>query len=110
MLRIVAGSDVFLVGTSGRLDARLRETVERSRVVVPVRPTPSDVELSLRTVDVIHDVTRADITEVATRIRGDCEDVSEEDMAHMVRTFDSWATSLLRDDGGYGADVLDEMD
>lgn len=54
--------------------------------------------------------TRAAVTEVAGRIRGDCEGVSEEDTARMVRTFDSWATALLRDDGGYGADVLDEMD
>lgn len=55
--RLVDDPDVVIVDTAGRLDADLRGVIERSDVVVvPVRPTPSDTEPFLRTVDMVRDV------------------------------------------------------
>ncbi len=68
---VVSDPDVVLVDTPGRLDARLRETIERSQVVVvPVRPTPADTEPFLRTIDVIHDVSRAPIVVAVNGMNG----------------------------------------
>lgn len=55
---VVDASDVLVVDTPGRLDVRLRGVIERSDlVVVPVRPTPNDMQPFLRTVDLVRGLT-----------------------------------------------------
>ncbi len=54
----VPDPDVVVVDTPGRFDVKLKGVIERSDVVViPVRPTPSDAEPFLRTVDLVSSIT-----------------------------------------------------
>ena len=99
---IMRGSGERVLVTAGPGSGKTFTLVKRVARLVASGIRPSEM--------LVMSFTRAAVTEVAGRIRGDCEGVSEEDTARMVRTFDSWATALLRDDGGYGADVLDDMD